>query len=74
VPCESCHAATVSSDSVDLLLPQIETCRLCHGGVESSAQIQSTCIDCHRFHQAEALTMSKFMGELADGQTLETGQ
>ncbi|MFP5306156.1 MAG: FHA domain-containing protein [Gammaproteobacteria bacterium] len=74
VPCKSCHAVTVSSDSIDLLLPQIETCRLCHGGVESSAQIQSTCIDCHRFHQAEALTMSKFMGELADGQTLETGQ
>src|SRR5690606_39051229 len=70
VACDSCHAASVSADSNDLLLPQIESCRACHGGVDSSARIQSTCIDCHRFHQAADLTMSKFMGELANGQTL----
>ncbi|MES0872787.1 cytochrome c3 family protein [Sinimarinibacterium thermocellulolyticum] len=72
VNCDTCHAASVSSDSNDLLLPQIESCRGCHGGVGSSARIQSTCIDCHRFHQAKDLTMSKFMGELANGQTLES--
>ena len=74
VACDSCHAASVSGDSNDLLLPQIESCRACHGGVDSSASIQSTCIDCHRFHQAVDLTMSKFKGELANGQTLEMGQ
>jgi hypothetical protein len=74
VACEACHAASVSADSDDLLLPQIASCRDCHGGVGSTSSIQSTCIDCHRFHQAATLTMSKFMGELANGQTLESGQ
>ncbi|MDP9139944.1 MAG: FHA domain-containing protein [Pseudomonadota bacterium] len=72
VACDSCHAATVSTDSNDLLLPQIGTCRTCHGGVDSSQGIQSTCIDCHRFHQAEALSMSKSVGKLANGQTLDS--
>jgi hypothetical protein len=74
VACDSCHAASVSADSNDLLLPQIESCRACHGGVDSVGSIQSTCIDCHRFHQAADLTMSKFKGELANGQTLDVGQ
>ncbi len=72
VSCDTCHAASVSADSDDLLLPQIESCRTCHGGVDSAGSIQSTCIDCHRFHQAADLSMSKFKGELANGQTLES--
>ncbi len=72
VACDSCHAATVSTDSNDLLLPQIDTCRTCHGGVDSSQGIQSTCIDCHRFHQADGLSMSKSPGKLAHGQTLDS--
>ncbi|MEQ1439435.1 FHA domain-containing protein [Fontimonas sp. SYSU GA230001] len=71
VSCEVCHAASTSSDSNDLLLPQIETCRGCHGGVGSDGKIQSTCIDCHRFHQAATLSMSKLPGKLANAQTSE---
>lgn len=71
VTCDTCHAATTSTDSNDLLLAQIGTCRACHGGVDSSEGIQSTCIDCHRFHQAGELSMSKSPGQLAHGQTLE---
>src|SRR5690606_16961552 len=47
VACDACHAATASSDSNELMLPQIDSCRTCHGGVGSHAKIQSTCIDCH---------------------------
>lgn len=74
VACDTCHKATTSADSNDLLLPQIDSCRTCHGGVGSSGTIQSTCIDCHRFHQAETLSMSKLSGKLADAQTSEMGQ
>jgi hypothetical protein len=26
-------------------------CRECHGGQQAENQLQSTCIDCHQFHQ-----------------------
>lgn len=74
VACDTCHKAGVSADSNDLLLPQIDSCRTCHGGVGSSGTIQSTCIDCHRFHQATTLSMSKLSGKLADAQTSEKVQ
>ncbi|QHS11205.1 cytochrome c3 family protein [Sinimarinibacterium sp. NLF-5-8] len=68
VGCDSCHAAQQSQDADDLLLPQIESCRQCHGGINSHSKIQSTCIDCHRFHQAHELT-SQALGSRADEQT-----
>ncbi len=60
--CDDCHAEQASSTADDLSLPSIESCRGCHGGVNSSAHLQSTCIDCHRFHEASRLVM----GALAD--------
>ncbi len=52
--CESCHAASDSESAHDLLMPNIDTCRDCHGsGVarrNASEQIPSTCIMCHGFH------------------------
>ncbi len=52
--CSSCHAAADSVSSADLLMPDLESCRDCHGsGVakrNADAQIPSTCILCHGFH------------------------
>lgn len=52
--CDSCHNASTSNVSTDVLIPDIDTCRACHGsGVarrNSSAQAPSTCIMCHSFH------------------------
>lgn len=66
VSCGECHAAESSKTSEDLLLPSIKSCRNCHGGVDSAQGVQSTCIDCHAFHQASKLTFGKFTGALAD--------
>jgi predicted CXXCH cytochrome family protein len=74
VACDVCHAAKTSANSDDLMLPQIETCRSCHGGVDSTGQIQSTCIDCHRFHQAATLQMGKSTGTLANGSSQGRGK
>ncbi|MGQ0700636.1 MAG: cytochrome c3 family protein [Panacagrimonas sp.] len=63
VACDSCHAAENSANSDDLMLPQIDTCRSCHGGVDSSTQIPSTCIDCHRFHRAKTPWMDAQFGK-----------
>ncbi|HUS24953.1 MAG TPA: cytochrome c3 family protein [Candidatus Binatia bacterium] len=52
VKCAQCHAAAQSQFAEDLLLPTLGDCRVCHGGVHSSSGVASTCIDCHRLHQA----------------------
>ena len=52
--CDSCHGASESESAHDLLIPDIEVCRDCHGsGSErrnNAAQTPSTCIMCHSFH------------------------
>jgi hypothetical protein len=61
--CDDCHGAQSSARAEDLSLPDIASCRRCHAGVDSSNRLQSTCIDCHRFHEASRLVW----GSLADG-------
>lgn len=52
--CESCHNAGASSSADDLLIPDIDNCRGCHGsGIakrNAAKQIPSTCVMCHSFH------------------------
>jgi predicted CXXCH cytochrome family protein len=55
--CESCHDARSSTRSEDVLLPKIAVCRECHGGQNSNKLLQSTCIECHDFHQEKQVLM-----------------
>jgi len=52
--CGSCHNAQQSESSEDLLIPDIDGCRECHGSGFASRnnaqQIPSACILCHSFH------------------------
>jgi predicted CXXCH cytochrome family protein len=48
--CESCHAAPRSDDARQLLLPGIDSCRTCHGGEQSKADVPSGCAMCHSYH------------------------
>lgn len=48
--CESCHAAPKSHDARQLLLPGIDSCRTCHGGEKSRADVPSGCAMCHSYH------------------------
>src|SRR4051812_8747709 len=51
--CASCHAASRSNASSDLLLPDLRTCRICHGGERTSKPVASTCAMCHDYHRDE---------------------
>ena len=51
--CSDCHNASTSELSSDVLIPDIDNCRECHGGLESENLIPNTCIDCHSFHEAK---------------------
>jgi len=47
--CESCHAkALTSTESSDVLLPGIETCKKCHAPGPEHAE--SRCFECHTYH------------------------
>lgn len=48
--CASCHGATASGSANDLLLPDLASCRVCHGGEHSRAPVASTCAMCHDYH------------------------
>ena len=60
--CETCHEASTSSQSEDVLLTPIAVCRECHGGMDAQNRMQSTCIECHSFHQPDALLMRQTRG------------
>ncbi|MEL7462550.1 MAG: cytochrome c3 family protein [Pseudomonadota bacterium] len=62
--CVSCHAATTSKTSEDVLMPPIENCRDCHLGEETSeASASSGCLACHGFHIENYGAMSTPHGE-----------
>ncbi|MBT8445229.1 MAG: FHA domain-containing protein [Gammaproteobacteria bacterium] len=52
--CDGCHEASASESARDVLIPDIDNCRECHGSGfarrNATAQIPSTCIMCHSFH------------------------
>lgn len=48
--CASCHSAASSVEATDVLMPEIDSCRTCHGGEHASLLLQSTCTTCHQFH------------------------
>lgn len=50
--CATCHAASTSNAASDLLLPDLKTCRTCHGGeTATKAKVPSSCATCHDYHQ-----------------------
>jgi hypothetical protein len=48
--CASCHGARTSNSSTDLLLPDLNSCRACHGGEHTNRPVASTCAMCHDYH------------------------
>jgi predicted CXXCH cytochrome family protein len=53
-PCSDCHAADHSKLSSDVLLPELASCRDCHGDTGSDRQVPSGCTLCHAFHIADS--------------------
>ena len=58
--CLTCHAATQSSQSANLLVPRVESCQRCHVGEGSNQQVagqrvSSGCAMCHDYHINEGV-------------------
>lgn len=48
--CARCHDSEGSSLASDVSMPNIESCRDCHGGGEATNKLASNCVECHIFH------------------------
>jgi len=55
--CESCHKASDSDNSADILIPDIKNCRSCHAGASDTHALLtqeiktvSSCMSCHQYH------------------------
>jgi predicted CXXCH cytochrome family protein len=48
--CSSCHLADKSNAASDLLIPDLASCRTCHGGEGSAKPVPSSCAMCHDYH------------------------
>jgi hypothetical protein len=46
VACVECHKAVTSTETKDVLLPTMTTCRECHQKVGA----RTDCVECHRYH------------------------
>ena len=48
--CLSCHKASASKESTDLLVPDVGDCAECHGDRTVADRVTVGCIDCHSYH------------------------
>ncbi len=53
--CGSCHAAAKSSDSADLMIPDIDNCVQCHSDVAQPGRVELACTGCHTYHPDASL-------------------
>ena len=51
--CSDCHEAETSSVATDVLMPEIDSCQMCHGGEHAQNLLQSNCLTCHEFHYVD---------------------
>ncbi|HET9637930.1 MAG TPA: cytochrome c3 family protein [Allosphingosinicella sp.] len=76
--CSSCHAAERSSAASDLLIPDLASCRTCHGGEGSSKPVPSSCAMCHDYHMdagaPSMLIRRQVRGKKRDSAVAEAGR
>jgi hypothetical protein len=66
--CEGCHQARDSADAADILMPDIGSCRQCHGGEDAEGLLASNCITCHKFHLEDQPPMAGLQFSPVEGQ------
>jgi hypothetical protein len=69
--CGTCHKANTSNAASDVLLPDLASCRTCHGGEGSNSNVPSGCAMCHDYHM-DAGTPSMLLRQRVRGKKRDT--
>lgn len=48
--CLYCHNVSISSSSNDILVPELETCTVCHADQQVGGTVELGCTQCHAYH------------------------
>jgi hypothetical protein len=56
--CRGCHVTENSSSASDVLIPNIDNCRQCHGSMRSEGGaplggVRADCVECHTYHNGD---------------------
>ena len=70
--CVGCHDANTSTQAADVLMPDIGSCRTCHGGEHAEERLQSSCISCHKFHMDDQRPMGTLLLIDEEGNLIDT--
>jgi hypothetical protein len=69
--CGECHKATTSTETRDVLLPSVTSCRDCH---QAKVGARTGCVECHRYHDKAQerspdgpFKIHQMLGELGPG-------
>lgn len=65
--CLTCHNADTSSESSDILMPDIAQCSSCHGGKAQAGRVALSCVSCHAYHRHSATSLPEGKAELIQG-------
>jgi hypothetical protein len=58
--CIECHAQAEKSEvTSDVLLPPVANCQQCHASAVAAHKVQTSCVDCHSFHDEKPLEVDK---------------
>ena len=69
--CDGCHEAASSDKASDVSMPDIESCRTCHGGEHAQNKLQSKCVACHDFHLDHQAPMSVVLSVDSSGKLID---
>lgn len=65
--CLTCHNADTSSESSDILMPDITQCSSCHGEQAQAGRVALDCVSCHAYHKHSAPSLSEGKAEFIQG-------
>lgn len=65
--CLTCHSADTSSESSDILMPDIAQCSGCHSDQAHADRVALDCVSCHDYHGHGVTDYSEGMEKLMEG-------
>jgi hypothetical protein len=71
--CTDCHNIELSDKSSEVAMPDLKSCRKCHGGEDTRKKLASPCVKCHVFHRPGEPSLFKAEATKPEAGVVEAG-